>query len=92
MVSGVVKDSVGTALAEVTVSERGTQNAVRTGADGAFTISVAGTSSVLVFSSVGYSSQELRVGNQKSITVSLLQATTGLQEVVVVGYGSQKMG
>lgn len=91
-VSGVVKDSIGAPLAQVSVLERGTKNAVITGNDGAFAITVANANSVLVISSVGYSSQEIRVGNQKSISISLLQAPTGLQEVVVIGYGSQKKG
>ncbi len=92
VVSGTVKDSIGTPLSQVSVQERGTKNAVITGNDGVFTITVANTNSVLVFSSVGYSAQEVRVGSQKSVAVSLLQAPTGLQEVVVVGYGSQKKG
>src|SRR5688572_7422311 len=89
-VSGTVKDSIGAPVSQVSIQEKGTKNAVMTGGEGTFSITVVNENSVLVISSVGYSSQEVRVGNQKSISILLLQASTGLQEVVVVGYGTQK--
>ena len=89
-VSGIVRDSAGLGLAGATVLEKGTKNATATGADGSFTINVASQKSVLVISSVGYASQELRVGNRTSFLLSMQQASGDLGEVVVVGYGTRK--
>lgn len=89
-VTGAVTDSSGHGVEGVTVSEKGTRTTALTTATGAYTINVDNGSSVLIFSSVGYSSKEVRVGNQTSISVSLQQVSSSLQDVVVVGYGSQK--
>ncbi len=89
-VSGVVRDSTGAGVSNVTVAEKGARNATVTGADGSFTIRVANNRSVLVFSSVGYAPYEVRVGNETNLTVALSQSNTELGEVVVVGYGTRK--
>lgn len=89
-VTGTVKDSSGAGMANVTVTERGTGNATTTMADGAFSISVAGAKSTLVFSSVGYAPEEVKIGNQANVTVSLQRENKDLSEVVVIGYGSRK--
>lgn len=89
-VTGTVKDSSGAGMANVTVSERGTNNATTTTADGTFNISVAGTKATLIFSSVGYAPEEVKIGNQTSVTVSLQRENKDLSEVVVIGYGSRK--
>lgn len=89
-VSGTVLDSAGKAIQGVTVSEKGTQNITATNESGIFSIQVNGASSVLVFTYVGHTPKEIRVGNQKNITVSLQSANADLGEVVVVGYGSRK--
>ena len=89
-VSGIVKDSVGGGIAQVTVSEKGTTNAVMTGADGKFTIRVSGERAVLYFTSVGYSAYEVRVGKRTNLIIPLAQANKDLGEIVVVGYGTQK--
>ncbi len=89
-VTGTVKDSSGAGMANVTVSERGTNNATTTTADGAFNISVAGAKSTLIFSSVGFSPEEIKVGNQTSVMISLQRENKDLSEVVVIGYGSRK--
>jgi TonB-linked SusC/RagA family outer membrane protein len=91
-VTGVVRDSTGAGIAQTTVTEKGTRNATTTDVDGNYNIAVANQNSVLVFSSVGYLPQEITVGSQTSISVSLEQSATGLGEVVVVGYGTQKKG
>lgn len=90
VVTGSVRDSSGTGMAGVTVTEKGTQNATSTGGDGTFSIPVAGPKSVLVFSSVGFSQKEVTVGNKTSITVALESSNSDLSEVVVVGFGSRK--
>jgi TonB-dependent SusC/RagA subfamily outer membrane receptor len=89
-VSGVVRDSSGAGMAMATVAEKGTRNATTTGADGSFTINVANDRSVLVITSVGYSPQEVTVGNQTSISVSLMPSNGNMGEVVVVGYGTRR--
>jgi TonB-linked SusC/RagA family outer membrane protein len=91
-VGGVVTDSAGVGIPQVTVAERGTKNATTTNSSGAFTINVANRQAVLVFSSVGYGVREVTVGDQASIAVSLVQTNTSLGEVVVVGYGTQRRG
>ena len=89
-ISGTVKDSSGAGMSNVTVTEKGTTNATTTSAEGAFSITVSGSKSTLVFTSVGHAPQELRVGNQTTISVSLEAANKDLSEVVVIGYGSRK--
>lgn len=89
-VSGTVKDSSGAGMPGVTVTEKGTQNATVTNDNGSFALSVANARSVLVFSSVGFASQEVRVGNQSTLSVSLLSSNRDLSEVVVVGYGARR--
>ncbi len=71
------------------VSIKGTSKGTTTDADGNFKISVS-SSSVLVFSSVGFNSQDVSVGNKTQINVSLSTDNKSLSEVVVVGYGTQK--
>ncbi|HVU85656.1 MAG TPA: carboxypeptidase-like regulatory domain-containing protein, partial [Puia sp.] len=77
------------ALASATVRVRGTTTAVSTAADGSFTINAA-PNAVLEISTVGYASQEVSLGNQTSITVRLVSEASSLQQIVVVGYGTQK--
>lgn len=89
-VTGVVKDSTGAGMAGVTVTERGTANAVSTGNDGSFSIQVANTRSRLVFTSVGFTRREVEVGTQTNIILALQAEQADLGEVVVIGYGSRK--
>ncbi|MBC7424180.1 MAG: TonB-dependent receptor [Ferruginibacter sp.] len=90
IVTGVVKDSSGTALGKSTVAEKGTKNATTTDADGNFTLKVANTRSTIIFSSVGYAQQQVSVGDKTNIVVALQLIKSDLDEVVVVGYGSKK--
>lgn len=86
-VSGTVTSSDdGSGLPGVNVLEKGTSNGTVTNADGTFTISV-GADAVLTFSFVGYTTQEIVVGTQTSLNVSLVSDVTSLSEVVVIGYG-----
>ena len=89
-VSGVVKDSSGTGIPNVTVAEKGKKNATSTSGDGAFTLTVAGPKSVLVFSSVGFTQQQVDIGGQTNISITLQSTKTDLSEVVVIGYGSRR--
>lgn len=89
-VTGTIKDSTGTGIANATIMEKGTKNAATTNSDGAFSIAVSGETAVLVFSSVGYYTQEIRVGTQTFFSISLQKLQQDLGEVVVIGYGTQK--
>jgi TonB-dependent starch-binding outer membrane protein SusC len=89
-IRGQVKDEDNTPLPGVNVLERGTTNGTTTDADGNFALDVAGENSVVVFSFIGYSSQEITVGTQTTLTVQLLADVTTIREVVVIGYGEQE--
>lgn len=89
-VAGKVSDESGKALAGVTVQVKGTTTGTSTDADGKFQITVPSAKSVLVFSFVGFADQEIIVGNQTSINVSLVSGASNLQDVVVIGYGTVK--
>lgn len=89
-VSGIVKDAKGTPIPGVNVVVKGTTNGVQTDFDGKFSIDVAGSNAALIISYIGYVNQEIKVGNQTNITITLLEDYAKLEEVVVVGYGTQK--
>lgn len=89
-ITGVVKDATGVGLANVSVLEKGTKNGVTTASGGAFSITISNSKSTLVFSSVGFLSKEVAVGNQASIDVTLDPDNKDLGEVVVIGYGAKK--
>ncbi|MCC3156889.1 TonB-dependent receptor [Hymenobacter sp. 15J16-1T3B] len=86
-VTGRVVGADGSGLPGVTVLVKGTTNGTSTDGDGRYSLTVPGTGGTLVFSSVGYSSQEAALGNASSINMTLAAASTGLDEVVVLGYG-----
>jgi hypothetical protein len=77
-------------LPGVTVLEKGTNNGTVTDIDGAFTIEVTGENSILVFSYVGFESQEVRVGNQTNINISLQESIAAMSEVVVTALGIER--
>jgi len=90
-VSGTVSGENGDALPGVSVVLKGAQRGTTTDAEGRFEVSVSETgSAVLVFSFVGYKTQEISVGAQSSIQVSMVTEDKALNEVVVVGYGTQR--
>nr|WP_261452328.1 TonB-dependent receptor [Marinilongibacter aquaticus] len=74
----------------VNVTEKGSTNGVVTNVEGEYTINVSSSNTVLVFSFVGYKPQEISVGSKTMIDVSLEPDNATLEEVVVVGYGTQK--
>jgi TonB-dependent starch-binding outer membrane protein SusC len=90
-ITGQVKSSDdGLPLPGVNVLEKGTSNGTVTNADGNYTIQVKDKSAVLVFSFVGYSSQETSANGQSQLNISLLPDVAELNEVVVIGYGEVK--
>ncbi|MDB4903612.1 MAG: TonB-dependent receptor [Mucilaginibacter sp.] len=88
-VTGIVKDDQGLTLPGVTVTVKGTTNGTVTDVNGKYSIKVAGDGT-LVFSFVGFDSQEQPVNNRTEINVSFVATNKVLNEVVVVGYGTQK--
>jgi len=88
-VSGKVVDEAGLPLPGVNVIEKGTTNGVATDADGKFSLTV-NEEAVLVFSFIGFVTQEVPVNNRTVLDVRLQSDVTSLQEVIVVGYGEQK--
>jgi TonB-linked SusC/RagA family outer membrane protein len=77
-------------LVGATVVQKGTTNGTITDANGEYTITLPDQNSVLVFSFVGYITQEVAVGGRNVIDVSLVQDIIGLDELIVIGYGYQK--
>ena len=90
-VSGVVKDTSGNGVPAVTITIKGQTSAKSiTDSKGQYTINVPNAKSVLVFTSVGFMPTEKKVGDHTNIDVSMVPGTSNLDEVVVIGYGSQK--
>ena len=88
-VKGVVNDDQNLPIPGVSIVIKGTTNGVQTDATGNYTISVP-SNGTLVFSSIGFNNQEAPVNNRTTINITLLSSTNDLQQVVVVGYGTQK--
>lgn len=91
-VTGTIVDAQGLPLPGVSVILKGTTTGVATDLDGRYSITVPGPESVLVFSFIGFNSQEVTVGNQTEISITLTEDLADLDEVLVVGYGVQKRG
>ncbi|HYF70740.1 MAG TPA: TonB-dependent receptor [Ohtaekwangia sp.] len=90
-ISGKVTSSDdGSALPGVTILEKGTSNGTSSDADGNFQLNVSDPQGTLVFSFIGYTTQEVPMSSRTSIDVSLVADITELSEVVVVGYGTVK--
>ena len=89
-ITGRVVDANNNPMPGVNIVEKGTTNGAVTAADGTYSMTVASTSSVLTFTFIGYEPMEVTVGNQTTLTVTLTERLTGLEEVVVIGYGTQR--
>lgn len=86
LITGTVTDTKGEELPGVNIVLKGTTKGTITSYDGKYSIAPENSSTVLVFSYLGYQSKEIKVGNQKVINVVLEEESTALNEVVVVGY------
>jgi TonB-linked SusC/RagA family outer membrane protein len=86
---GKVVDEKNGALPGVSVIVKGTSKGTTTGSDGNFTLTVEDAAPTLTFSFIGYTSQDIAIGNQSSFNVTLVPSSEELTEVVVVGYGTQ---
>lgn len=87
-IGGTVTDNNGVVLPGVTVSVKNGNASTSTDENGSFSITAANTD-VLVFNMVGYETREMTIGNETTIKVVLTESNTGLDEVVVIGYGTQ---
>jgi len=85
-VSGSIIDENGAPVPGVTVVEKGTSNGTNSDNDGKYTLNVTGSGATLVFSFIGYKTEEVAVNNQTDIKVTLNPDIKALQEVVVTGY------
>ena len=90
VISGTIKDELGTALPGANVVIKGTAIGTTSNSDGKYSLSIPNSSGVLVFSYIGYAPQEVVLEGQTTIDVTLQPDPETLAEVVVVGYGSQK--
>ncbi|MBB5282885.1 TonB-linked SusC/RagA family outer membrane protein [Rhabdobacter roseus] len=88
-VRGRVTDEAGQGLPGVSVVLKGTNTGTSTDGSGAYSLTLPGNDGILVFSFVGFISQEIPVNNRTTLDVQMATDTKALSEVVVVGYGSQ---
>ena len=90
IVQGIVKDDKGIPVSGAVLRVMGTNIRIKTDATGRFSIPFSNTNSVLQISFVGYAAQNIRPGNQKNLTITLVASSQALNEVVITGYGSQQ--
>ncbi|MCC6287802.1 MAG: von Willebrand factor type A domain-containing protein [Chitinophagaceae bacterium] len=89
VIKGKVTDASGNAIVDAGVAEKGTGNITQTDNNGAFTITVKKENAVLIFSFVGYETQEVKVGGRTNLNIVMNPAVEKLEEVVVMRYGIQ---
>jgi TonB-linked SusC/RagA family outer membrane protein len=89
-VSGKVTDQAGAPLPGVSIVVKGTTIGTVTDVNGNFSLAKVGSESVLLFSFVGMKNEEIAVGNKTVFNITMTEQSIGLEEVVAVGYGTQK--
>jgi len=89
-ITGKVNDETGAGLPGATVQLKGTQTGTMTDISGNFTLKVPASGGTLVVSYVGYTTQEVTIGDQTSFVIDMKPSVTELEEVVAIGYGVQK--
>lgn len=89
-IKGVVTADNGTPLIGVSILQKGTTNGVNTDFDGNYEITLVAGKETLIFSYLGYSKSEVVVGDRTTLNVTMQEDEQALDEVVVIGYGSQK--
>lgn len=89
-VSGTVTDDSGV-LPGVSVNVKGTTQGVITDVNGRYSINIQDNESILIFSFIGFQNQEIMVGDKKNIDVKMSEMANELEEVVIVGYGTQRL-
>ncbi|HWJ29428.1 MAG TPA: carboxypeptidase-like regulatory domain-containing protein, partial [Flavisolibacter sp.] len=89
-ITGSISNTKGEAVVNATIKVKGTQTTVLSDESGKFTLHASGNKTVLEVSSVGYVFQEVAIGSKTNVSIVLEQEVKKLDEVVVVGYGTQK--
>ncbi|WP_336516109.1 TonB-dependent receptor [Pollutibacter soli] len=89
-VTGRVTDANGSPVPNVSVTVKGSSTGTTTASDGAFSLSLPADAKTLVFTGIGFASLEVAINNRTSFDVTLGQEDRNMQEVVVVGYGTQR--
>lgn len=90
VITGTILDMAGIPLPGANIVEKGTTNGIQSDFDGNFSISLEKPNAVLVVSYIGYATKEINVSGQTNLKITLEEDAAGLDEVVVVGYGTQK--
>jgi TonB-dependent starch-binding outer membrane protein SusC len=90
VINGKITDASAMSMAGVLITIEGSIKAVTSDFDGSYEIRVPNDDTVLVFSNIGFTTQKIKVGTQKTINVTLIASITKLEEVVLVGYGETK--
>lgn len=89
-ISGTVTSQTGETMPGVNIIEKGTTNGTTTDVNGRYSLTVSNEESVLVFSFIGFTSTEVKVGARSVVDATLSEDVTRLDEVIVIGYGEQK--
>ena len=89
-ITGAVTDDRNEPLVGVSIMEKGTSNGTITDLHGNFSLSVNTSGTVLIISYVGYKTQEISVGNQRTFTIRLMEDSEMLEEIIVTAYGTTK--
>lgn len=89
-ISGVVKDLNGITLPGASIFVKGTNKGTQTDFEGRFSLKVIDLNATLIISYLGYLTQEVQIKGKNNIDVVLIEDATNLEEIVVVGYGTQK--
>ena len=90
LIKGQITDEKGDPVAGVNVSEKGTSNTVVSDKEGKYSINVKDGNSILLFTHVGYLNVEIKAGSSTTVVVKMELLSKNLDDVVVVGYGTQK--
>ncbi len=90
VLTGLVTDATGEPLPGVTVMVKGTTSGTITGIDGTYSLPVDDANAIVVYSFIGFENQEIELGDRVNLNITLMEEVTGLDEVVVVGYGTQR--
>ena len=88
-ISGTIADLSGQPLPGANILEKGTSNGTQTDFDGKFSLSVSNSNAILVISYLGFKTKEVSINNQATLAVVLEEDTASLDEIVVIGYGTQ---
>ncbi|CAZ94386.1 SusC/RagA family TonB-linked outer membrane protein [Zobellia galactanivorans] len=89
-VSGTITDTGGQPLPGASIVEKGTSNGTQTDFDGNFSLELTDGNAILIVSYIGFATQEITVDGRDNISAALEESAAGLDEVVVVGFGTQK--